>query len=307
MDKIRSIVVPTDFSALAEAAAARAASLARLDGAEVHVVHAMAFPLFVNPFEFSTPANLWENLRQAAQAKLEQTRKAIEAKGVAVVTTQAYESLDPAKSIADAVHAHRADLVVMGTHGRGGLRHAFLGSVTERVLRTLDRPVLAVKEDPETAAKPIAKILLAVDFSPHSDRAVETAAGLASRLPASVDVIHALDLPVDFDPYRSTVGVELERKIEAHASERLAEIRSRLEQRGIRVNTHFVRGHPEAVISEVAKQIGCQLVAIGTRGLSGLSHVLLGSVAERTVRTAPCSVLCVKAAEDRSSTAARAA
>ena len=85
MDKIQSIVVPTDFSALADAAAARAASLARLDGAVVHVVHALAFPLLVNPFEFSTPANLWENLRQAAQAKLEQTRKAIEAKGVAVV------------------------------------------------------------------------------------------------------------------------------------------------------------------------------------------------------------------------------
>ena len=195
----------------------------------------------------------------------------------------------------------------MGTHGRGGLRHAFLGSVTERVLRTLDRPVLAVKEDPETAAKPIAKILLAVDFSPHSDRAVETAAGLAARLSAFVDVIHAFDFSPDYNPYVSSFGVELERKIEADVSERLEGIRKQLEKRQIRVNTHFRRGHPDAVIADVAKQIGCQLIVMGTRGLSGLSHVPFGSVAERTLRTAPCSVLCVKAAGAHSSIASRAA
>jgi nucleotide-binding universal stress UspA family protein len=296
MDKFRSIVVPTDFSALAEAAAARAASLARLDGAAVHVVHALAVPLLVNPYEFSAPAQLWDSLRQAAQAKLEQTRKAIEAKGVSIVTTQSSDLQDPVGAIAAAVHAHGADLVVMGTHGRGGVKHAFLGSVTERALRSLDRPILAVREDAETAATPIARILLAVDFSPHSDRAIEVTAGLAARLSAFVDVIHAIDLPPDYNPYLSSVGVELERKIEAEVSERLEGIREQLEKRQIRVNTHFRRGHPDAVISEVARQIGCQLIVMGTRGRSGLSHVLLGSVAERSLRTAPCSVLCVKAA-----------
>jgi len=307
MDKIRSIVVPTDFSALAEAAAARAATLARLDGAAVHVVHALASPLLVNPYEVSAPTNLWEDLRRAAQQKLEQTRKTIEAKGVATVTTQASESQDAVAAIAEAVHAHAADLVVMGTHGRGGLAHAFLGSVTERALRTLDRPILAVKEDAETAAKPIARIVLAVDFSPHSDRAVEVMAGLAARLSASVDVIHAFDFPPDYNPYLSDVGLELEQKIEADVSERLERIRERLEKRQIRVNTHFRRGHPDAVIADVAREIGCQLIVMGTRGRSGLSHVLLGSVAERTLRAAPCSVLCVKAAEARASAAVRAA
>jgi nucleotide-binding universal stress UspA family protein len=307
MDKIRSIVVPTDFSALAEAAAARAATLACLDGAEVHVVHALASPLLMNPFEFSVPTDPWENLRQAARRELERTRKAIEAKEVSVVTAQALDSQNPVEAISNAVRAHGADLVVMGTHGRGGLSHAFLGSVAERALRSLDVPILAVKEDAETAAKPIAKIVLAVDFSPHSDRAVETVAGLAARLSAFVDVIHALDLPVDFAPYLSAAGVELEREIEADVSERLEAIRERLEQRQIRVNTHFRRGHPDAVIADVARQIGCQLIVMGTRGRSGLAHVLLGSVAERTLRTAPCSVLCVKAAEARASAAVRAA
>jgi nucleotide-binding universal stress UspA family protein len=306
MDKIRSIVVPTDFSALADAAVARAATLARLDGAAVHVVHALASPLVVNPFEFSLPANLWNDLRQAAQERLEQTRKAIEAKGVSTVTAQVFDSQDAVGSIAEAVRTHGADLVVMGTHGRGGLKHAFLGSVAERALRTLDVPILAVKEDAETAAKPIAKILLAVDFSPHSDRAVEVTAGLAARLSAFVDVIHAFDFPPDYNPYLSSVGTELERKIEANVSEQLEAIREQLEKRQVRVNTHFHRGHPDAVIADVAKEIGCQLIVMGTRGRSGLSHVLLGSVTERTLRAAPCSVLCVKAAEARASAAVRA-
>jgi nucleotide-binding universal stress UspA family protein len=305
MEEFRNIVVPTDFSALADAAAARAATLARLDGAAVHVVHALTLPLVVNPYEFTVPTQVGEDLRRAAHEKLEQVRKAIEAQGVATVTVNCSESVDPVASIADAVRSNAADLVVMGTHGRRGLQHAFLGSVAERTLRTLDPPVLAVKEDPESAAKPIAKIVLAVDFSPHSDRAVEITARLAARLSASVDVIHVLDLPIDFNPYLSDLGVELERRIEADVSVQLERIRERLEQRGIRVDTQFRRGHPDAVITDVARQIGCELIVMGTRGRSGLSHVLLGSVAERTLRTAPCSVLCVKAMRAQSNAATR--
>ena len=297
MDKIRSIVVATDFSALSDAAVARATSLARLDGAAVHLVHALTFPLIVTySYEVSLPPSLWDDLRAAARAKLEQIRKAIEANGVANVTAQISDLPDAVSAIAEAAKAHQADLVVMGTHGRGGLQHAFLGSVAERTLRTIDRPIIAVKEDPERAAKPIAKILLAVDFSAHSDRAVAVAADLAARVSASVDVIHAFDVPSEYNPYLSTVGTELERKIEEGVSERLGRIRQKLESRGIRANVHVRRGRPDTVIAETAKQIGCQLIAMGTRGQSGVAHVLLGSVAERTLRAAPCAVLCSKAA-----------
>jgi nucleotide-binding universal stress UspA family protein len=195
----------------------------------------------------------------------------------------------------------------MGTHGRRGLQRAFLGSVTERAMRTLDRPILAVKEAREAAAKPIAKIVLAVDFSPHSDRAVEVATSLAARLSASVDVIHAFHLPADYNSYLSSAGAEVQRKIESDILERLEAIRERLEQRKIRANAHFRRGHPDVAIADLAREIGCHLIVMGTRGLTGLSHVLLGSVAERTLRTAPCSVLCVKAPEGSTDTAARAA
>ena len=183
----------------------------------------------------------------------------------------------------------------MGTHGHGGIKHAFLGSVTERTLRSTERPVLAVKENSAQASRPIQRILLAVDFSKHSDRALEIAAFLARRMRASVDVIHAFDLPSDYLPYASSFGMDLERKIQAAATERLDAIREQLEKSDIPVSLQCRRGHPSSVIAAVAEETRCQLIAMGTRGARGLSHVLLGSVAERTIRTAPCSVLAVPA------------
>lgn len=294
MDEIRSIVVPTDFSALSAAAATRAASFARLDGAAVHLVHSIS-PLLVDPYGLGLPVATWKELCRAAQEKLEETRRAVEAKGVQNITVHLAESTDVLAGIAEAVEAHGPELVVMGTHGRSGLQRAFLGSVADRALRAIDRPILVVKEDPICAAKPIARILIAVDFSPHSDRALAAAADLAARLDASVEVIHAFHLPPGYGPYASAAAAEFERRIEADVLERLAATRAQLEARKIPVKDHFRRGRPDIVIADAAKQLGCQLIAMGTRGRTGLSHVLLGSVAERTLRAAPCSVLCVKA------------
>jgi nucleotide-binding universal stress UspA family protein len=302
MDRIRSIVVPTDFSALSQAVAARAVTLARLDGASIHLVHALRTPLIVTHYEITVPSDMWEGIRKAAHEKLEEARKAIEGKGVSTVTAEISESGDAVQVIADAAKAHAADLVVMGAHGHGGLERAFLGSVVERTLRTLDRPVLAVKQDPVKAEEPITRILVAVDFSVHSDRAVEVAAGLAKRLFATVDVVHAFDLPRDYIPYASSFEVELEQKIQAIASERLESVRERLEESQVPATLHSRRGHASVVITELAEEIGCQLIIMGTRGNTGLSHVLLGSVAERTLRAAPCSVLAVHAEEHQGNT-----
>ena len=146
MDRLRSIVVPTDFSAPSLAAAARAATLARLDGASVHLVHAVNFPLVATAYEISVPAAVWEGVHKAAQEKLEEAKKAVEARGVVTVTTEVANSRDPVQAIEDAAEAHRADLIVMGTHGNSGLKHAFLGSVAERTLRIAPCPVVTVKD-----------------------------------------------------------------------------------------------------------------------------------------------------------------
>jgi nucleotide-binding universal stress UspA family protein len=218
---------------------------------------------------------------------------------VATVGAEIPDAPDAVAAIAAAVASHAADLVVMGTHGHGGLQHAFLGSVAERTIRSVERPVLAVKEDAAKAAEPIGRILLAVDFSAHSDRAAEVAGALARRLGARVDVVHAVDLPRDFLPFASDFTMEFERRIEAGAGEGLERVRERLAPSGVPVTLHVRRGPPSQVIAGLASELGSQLIALGTRGQGGLAHVLLGSVAERTLRAAPCSVLVVKAGSSR--------
>jgi nucleotide-binding universal stress UspA family protein len=93
--------------------------------------------------------------------------------------------------------------------------------------------------------------------------------------------------------------VELERKIEASAGESLNSVYERLKDTRLSVHLHCQRGRPSVVISEVAEKTGCQMIVMGTRGNTGLSHVLLGSVTERTLRKAPCSVLTVTARKDQ--------
>lgn len=300
MDRFRSIVVPTDFSPFSEAAIARAAALAELDGAAIHLVHALRFPLVVAPYEVSVPTAVWEGVRQASRQKIQKAREALEAKGLEEVTAEVADSGDAVEAIVKAIEAHAADLVVMGTHGFGGLKHAFLGSVTERTLRSVDRPVLAVKEDPQRAAEPIERILLAVDFSPESDRAVEMARDLAKRLPASVDIVHVLDLVPDYLQEAAAFGSDTEKRAQVQAADRLIEIRKRLQQSDVATATFCRTGRPSLVIAELAKEHGNQLIVMGTRGQSGLKHVLLGSVAERTLRGAPCAVLAVQADRDDS-------
>ncbi len=122
MHRIRSIIVPTDFFELSQAATARAITLARLDGASIHLVHALKLPLVTIPYEVPVPAALLEGIRKAADEKLDEARRAIEGKGVSPVTMEISESGDEVQAIEAAIEAHGADLVVMGTHGRRGFQ-----------------------------------------------------------------------------------------------------------------------------------------------------------------------------------------
>ena len=108
MDIIRSIVVPTDFSPLSEVADVRAATLACLYGASVHLVHAPSCPLSIAPREFKIPAAVWESIRRAAREKLEEAQKAIERRGIQTVTVGLANSSNAVQAISAAVEAQSA-------------------------------------------------------------------------------------------------------------------------------------------------------------------------------------------------------
>ena len=140
-----------------------------------------------------------------------------------------------------------------------------------------------------------AQLVVAVDFSSGSDAALDAAMSLAKSFGANLHVVHAFDLPVPlFNPYAVSVPVAYVNEARDAAEARLAETAEKVRAEGGSVKTHLGEVPAASTIVRVAEEVDADLVVIGTRGHTGIKHALLGSVAERTVRTAPCSVLTVK-------------
>jgi nucleotide-binding universal stress UspA family protein len=150
---------------------------------------------------------------------------------------------------------------------------------------------------------PIRKILVPVDFSDSSTPVLERAAALARGLGAEVDVLHGWDtpesLPPDVQTSETTFGVQsLAGLIEQSSAEHLREFVENAKQRGIAVTHSFSKSGPPAhVIVEAARTGHYDLIVMGTHGRSGLTRVMLGSVAEKVVRHAICPVLTVRGTE----------
>jgi nucleotide-binding universal stress UspA family protein len=143
--------------------------------------------------------------------------------------------------------------------------------------------------------KPIQRILVATDFSEHSGHALEAAVEFALRFGAEIDVVHAFDLPMPLvTPYEVAVPDSYLDETRNAAAQKLAAAAEQVSARGIEVKTHLREVPAAPAIAQAAEDLASDLIVMGTRGNTGLKHVLLGSVAERTLRLAPCSVLAVK-------------
>jgi universal stress protein A len=145
----------------------------------------------------------------------------------------------------------------------------------------------------------ISRILVPTDFSPASDAALEYAMTIAQRFGASAHVLHVVDDPFagaatwGSEVYIASVPTIRETLIK-QAAAKLSVLRTRAGTRGIAARTEVRFGRPAEVIREVAEHEASDLIVMGTRGRTGMAHLLLGSVAETMVREARCPVLTVR-------------
>jgi nucleotide-binding universal stress UspA family protein len=146
-----------------------------------------------------------------------------------------------------------------------------------------------------------APIVVGVDFSPHSDRALDHAMAVARHRGAALTLAHVGMVP-DADeaqlvadpssgPYRAILGLRL-----AEDRRRLAALRGQLSGQGVELSQVVVEDMPDTGLAAVAQELGAEVLVVGTHGRSGAARLLVGSVAERTVRIAPCSVLVARGA-----------
>ena len=139
------------------------------------------------------------------------------------------------------------------------------------------------------------RILVPIDFSEHSQHALDRAVELARTFDAELHLLHCYAIgPGAFTLYGVAIPESFEHEFRAAAAKQLAEWGGKARAAGCRVQEHLSARMPAEEIAAIARDVGADLIVIGTRGLSGIKHVLLGSVAERTIRIAPCPVLTVK-------------
>ena len=144
--------------------------------------------------------------------------------------------------------------------------------------------------------KPFQKILVATDFSPHSALALQLAADVSRRYDASVTLLYVYE-PIAYalpEGYQLFTEPQLDELFLAFRKQLAEQKQAALAAGALRVETQLSTGSAASEICALAETGSFDLIVLGTHGRKGLSHVVLGSVAERVLRTAPCPVLTVR-------------
>ena len=293
---IQRILFPTDFSEHAAAAWPYAAGLAREDGAELHVLHVVA-PLAISASADGTvlwPPTLVDDLLAEAQAVVDELAGSVRALGVETRTHTSFG--DAAAEIVAYAAAQQIGLIVMATTGRTGLAHVVMGSVAEQVVRQAACPVLTVRHAGAAAparltpgALPrLRRILVPLDGSRLAEAVLPHIVRLAKRQGAELTLLrvahaHAL---------READLAEAQVRVVQEAEMYLAGVASCLAAEGVRASpvVRYGGGTPEAILDDIQVRRP-DLVAMSTHGHTGLTHLLLGSVAEQVLRASPVPVL----------------
>lgn len=204
---------------------------------------------------------------------------------------------DAGLEIADYARQARATLIVVPSHGRHGLQRLLLGSVTERIVRYCDCPVLVLRHDqvePDSKSLnwlPRQRVIVPVDFSESSPAAAWTAIELVDSR-TNVDAIHVV-VPLDH-LYAGIPGEEMPTDA-ARRDERQQYLERYLAERDLDImRAHAIIGDPGTAIVDYANEHSADLIVIPSHGYHGVDRLTLGSVAERVLRHAQCAVLVLR-------------
>lgn len=297
----RSILVPIDGSTFGEHALPLALSIARRSGAAVRLAHVhvanqlvYAIGMPVGDDALDTPS------RESECAYLDGLAQHLSATWGVEVTTDLLDGM-PADTLRRCAIETAADLVVMSTHGRGPVSRFWLGSVADTLVRQLPIPVLLARPHQESLdlldlqGEPILqRVLIPLDGSPLAEDALEYAVGLGETMGAQYTLLQAIDpIVMDYAPVARSAGLDeqLVEEWRAEAQTYLDQVAARLRERSLQVQTSIAVAAPALAILDYARHHGTELIAMATHGRSGVSRLLLGSVADKVVRGACAPVL----------------
>jgi nucleotide-binding universal stress UspA family protein len=186
-----------------------------------------------------------------------------------------HRSEEPYQDIVDEAEKNQADMVIMGTHGRTGLKRLMMGSVTAKVIGHATCNVLVVPLDAKIEC---GNILVATDGSKYSEAAASEAIGIAKRCGGSLTVISVASSDAEI----------------LSAEDYVKEVSELAEKEGIKTDGLAVKGIPYTAIVDASKRKRADLIVVGSHGRTGLERLLMGSVTERVIGHSESAVLVVR-------------
>ncbi len=271
MEGMERLLVAADRSDSSRSAVEEAIQLAKACSSKLI---AMTTVLTNRECEDSMPWVI-EQAEKEMQEKLASIRGMASEQGVDCETF-IYRGDDPSLDIVNAAVTNHVDMIVMGTHGRKGIKKLIMGSVTRNVIGQAPCKVLVI---PPGAKADYKTILIATDGSIHSAAAASEAVVIAKRYKSSLIVLSVASSVMEIPLAEENVKQVME----------LSEIEG-LEKEGI-----ILQGKPHEIILEIAKQKQAGLIVVGSHGRTGLTSLLMGSVTEHVISQAEAAVLVVKA------------
>lgn len=268
--RIEKLLLATDGSEFSKSAIREAINLAKICSSKVIAVSVVK----TNPeFEDLAPQVI-EKAEKEAREHLEliKTRASKEGVDCEIIVHRGEE---PFQDIVDEAEKNQVYLIIMGTHGRTGLKRLMMGSVTAKVIGHAPCNVLVVPLNAKIECK---NILMATDGSKYSEAAASQAIGIAKRCGGSLTVISVASSDAEI----------------LSAEDYVKEVSELAKKEGIKTDGLAVKGKPYEAIIETSKKKRADLIVVGSHGRTGLDRLLMGSVTERVIGHSESAVLVVR-------------
>jgi nucleotide-binding universal stress UspA family protein len=299
MVEIKRILCPVDLSELSHHALDQARALAKWYEADITVLHVLSTPQPLPPAAGMPPVYV-QPLTPEPHDSTEDVRRFY---GLSDPTKEARVHVvvaegTPAKEIVAYAESLPADLLVMSTHGRGGFERLFLGSVTEKVLRSTRVPVLTVPPPVQQVGSVLYKtILCPLEFSDPSTRALEYALTLAEEADATLILLHVIEALADVTVPSEVDQFSVPEYYRLREEEARARLKSALPEEA-RVwctpEERVVFGKAYRVILQTAEEVNADIIVMGVHGQGALNRFLFGSTTHHVIREAHCPVLTLR-------------
>lgn len=282
----KNILVPLDGSALSERALAPALTIGEQDGGQVTLMRTPVVEVALVPtVEFLGNYSL-RGLDQAVEKARQDARdylgnlERVHARPNLRLRTEIVEG-DPAEAILSVAASKNIDLIVMSTHGYSGITRWIMGSVTERILTNAPCPVLVIRSE-----TPLQRMLIPLDGSPLSEKALEPALDVATAFNAAVTLFRAVkEVPSqhveELEDVEHGLGLRVQDELTEESLNYLHAVAAAHPRPG--AHTAVRSGPAPSAILSYAEVHGIDVVAMATHGRTGAQRWVYGSVTEKVL------------------------